>query len=58
MIIDPKRAELSQLPHVVTLDADGGGRVVLDALRDFADSVTERQACLNTLAREQGDAVK
>lgn len=55
MIIDPKRAELS---HVVTLDADGGGRVVLDALRDFADSVTERQAYLNTLARERGDAVK
>lgn len=47
-IIDPKRAELSQLPHVVTLDADGGGRAVLDALRDFADSVTERQAYLNT----------
>lgn len=57
-IIDPKRAELSQLPHVVTLDADGGGRAVLDALRDFADSVTERQAYLNTLARERGDAVK
>lgn len=57
-IIDPKRAELSQLPHVVTLDADGGGSAVLDALRDFADSVTERQAYLNTLARERGDAVK
>ncbi len=27
-IIDPKRAELSQFPHVVTLDADGGGRAV------------------------------
>ena len=57
-IIDPKRAELSQLPHVVTLDADGVGRAALDALRDFADSVTERQAYLNTLARERGDAVK
>lgn len=57
-IIDPKRAELSQLPHVVTLDADGGGRAVLDALRGFADSVTERQAYLNMLARERGDAVK
>lgn len=57
-IIDPKRAELSQLPHVVTLDADGGGRAVLDALHCFADSVTERQAYLNTLAKERGDAVK
>lgn len=48
-IIDPKRAELSQLPHVVTLDADGGGRAVLAAFRDFSDSVTERQAYLNKL---------
>ena len=54
-IIDPKRAELSQLPHVVTLDADGGGRAVLDALRDFADSVTERQAYLCLLYTSEND---
>ena len=30
MIIDPKQAELSRLPHVVTLGEDGGAQGVLD----------------------------
>ena len=46
-IIDPKRAELSRLPGVVTLDEDGEARAILAALREFADSITQRQAVLN-----------
>lgn len=57
IIIDPKRAELSRLPGVVTLDLDGGARAILVAMRAFADLVTKRQAVLNKLSEETGDAV-
>lgn len=56
-IIDPKQAELSYLPHVVTLDQDGGGRAILAALRAFAESITQRQAILNQLSLQTGDVV-
>lgn len=57
VIIDPKQAELSPLPHTVTLDEDGGARGILDALRRFADTMKERQRVLNDLSGETGDAV-
>lgn len=57
IIIDPKRAELSRLFGVVTLDEDGGGRAILAALQKFAELITTRQAVLNERSEEAGDAV-
>lgn len=58
IIIDPKQAELSRLPHTVTLDEDGEARSILEALRHYAESITHRQKILNELSEERGDAVK
>lgn len=58
LIVDPKRAELSRLPGVVTTDEDGGGRAILAALQKFAEAITQRQAILNELSEKSGDAVK
>ena len=55
--IDPKQAEMSQLPHVVTLDKDGGATAILDALRRFIEIATVRQQILNDLSGQSGDAV-
>ena len=57
LIIDPKKAELSRLPHVVTLDEDGGGRAILNALRVFAESIKKRQDILNMLSEVDGNTV-
>lgn len=57
MIIDPKQAELSRLPHVYTLDEDGEARSILQAIRDFADGIVKRQRILNELSEKSGDAV-
>ena len=58
IVIDPKQAELSRLPHTVSLDPDGEARGILDALRRFADSITRRQRVLNDLSEQSGDATK
>lgn len=58
IIIDPKRAELSQLAHVVTLDEDGEARGILRTLGRFFASSVSRQAVLNGLSDRSGDAVK
>lgn len=58
IIIDPKQAELSRLPHVVTLDEDGEARGILRTLGRFLASSVSRQAVLNGLADRSGDAVK
>ncbi len=58
MIIDPKQAELSRLPHTCTLDEDGTAREILKAIRRFAQKVAERQQYLNKLSEQTGDAVK
>lgn len=57
LVVDPKRAELSRLPHVATLDEDGNARGILAALGSFAETITERQRVLNELSAETGDAV-
>jgi len=57
-IIDPKQAELSRLPHVVTLDENGEATAILDAIRAFAACVIKRQKTLNDLSEQSGDAVK
>ena len=57
-IIDPKQAELSRLPHVVTLDEDGEATEILASLRWFAHIITKRQRVLNDLSEQSGDAIK
>lgn len=57
MVIDPKQAELSRLSHTLTLDEDGEARVILGALKRFADTIKRRQKILNELSEEEGDAV-
>lgn len=56
-IIDPKRAELSVLPHTVTVDSDGEAIAILQALKTFAQIMTERQEHLNKLSIQYGDAI-
>lgn len=58
VIIDPKQAELSRLPHTFTLDEDGGAKTILKTMREFADTITRRQKILNDLSEKQGNAVK
>lgn len=58
LIIDPKCAELSQLPHTVTMDANGEATSILDAMKSFEVSMRTRQKVLNDLSRDTGDAVK
>lgn len=57
IIIDPKQAELSRLPHVVTLDKDGGARKILDAIRHYAEAIKARQDVLNDQSEQCGDAI-
>lgn len=56
-IIDPKQAELSRLPHVTTLDGDGGARAILQAVQHFAAIITDRQQTLNDQSEKCGDAI-
>lgn len=58
VIIDPKQAELSRLPHVYTLDENGEATNILNAVQRFADTITQRQQILNELSEERGDVVK
>lgn len=58
VIIDPKQAELSRLPHTVTLDEDGEATTILDALVEFEQNIRKRQKRLNELSEQKGDAVK
>lgn len=57
-IIDPKQAELSRLPHVVSLDENGEATEILAALRWFEHAIVKRQRVLNDLSEHSGDAVK
>lgn len=58
MIIDPKQAELSRLPHTYTLDEDGEARGILEAVNRYAKMISIRQQYLNELSERRGDAVK
>ena len=57
-IIDPKQAELSRLPYVVTLDENGEATEILAAMKRFAETIVKRQKILNDLSEQSGDAVK
>lgn len=58
LIIDPKRAELSRLPHTITLDENGEGMAIIEALQRFENTIVSRQKILNDLSEKTGDAVK
>lgn len=58
MIIDPKMAELSRLPHTYTLDNDGEAKNILKAIKHFSETITKRQDYLNDLSEKTGNAVK
>ena len=57
IIIDPKRAELSMLPHTYTLDENGEATAIIEALKLFIESMRKRQKILNQMSAEKGDAV-
>lgn len=57
IIIDPKQAELSRLPHVVTLDKDGEAKGILKAMQSFCDTIKARQKVLNDWSEHMGDAM-
>lgn len=57
IIIDPKQAELSRLPHVVTLDKDGEAKGVLKVMQSFCDTIKARQKVLNDWSEHMGDAM-
>ena len=57
-IIDPKQAELSRLPYVISLDEDGEAKAILNAVKQFAASIKNRQKILNDLSVAKGDAIK
>mgnify|MGYP005798839747 CR=1 FL=1 len=58
MVIDPKQAELSRLPHTYTLDKNGEARGILEAMKQYAERIAIRQQYLNQLSEQKGDAVK
>lgn len=57
IIIDPKQAELSRLPHVVTLDENGEAKRILKAMQSFCDTIKARQKVLNDWSEHMGDAM-
>lgn len=56
-IVDPKKAELSVLPGVVTVDDDGEAKAILKAVKDFADLVSKRQQIMNDKSKKLGDSL-
>lgn len=58
VVIDPKCAELSRLPHTIALDDGGEATGILDTLNIYADTIKQRQKILNDLSEQKGDAVK
>lgn len=58
VIIDPKGAELSRIPGVVAPSVDGDMSPILDAMRSFDELRRHRQAFLNELSEERGEAVR
>lgn len=55
LIIDPKGAELSQLPYVVSPDENGNAEAILEALKEFDATRKYHQNLLNLNSRLKGD---
>lgn len=58
IIIDPKMAELSRIPYTLTVNPNGDAEPVIAKMKEFEDTMKTRQAVLNQLSEETGDAVK
>lgn len=58
IIIDPKMAELSRLPHTYTLDDNGEAKAILEVMHRFEETIKKRQKLLNDLSEEKGDIIK
>lgn len=58
IIVDPKLAELSLCPHVLSPAPNGSVEHILDAIRDFNRIRVERQKIINDFCKSEGKAVK
>lgn len=58
IIIDPKLAELSGIPRTMTVNPNGDAEPVMAKMKEFEDTMRTRQAVLNRLSKETGNAVK
>lgn len=54
-IIDPKKAELSRLPHTYTLDENGEARLILEVMKQTVRNIRMRQDVLNQISETKGD---
>ena len=46
------------MPYVISLDEDGEAKAILNAVKQFAASIKNRQKILNDLSVAKGDAIK
>lgn len=58
IIVDPKSAELSLCPHVLSPAPDGSVEHILNAIREFNKVRVERQKIINDFCKSEGRAVK
>lgn len=58
IIVDPKSAELSLCPYVLSPAPDGSVEHILDAIRDFNKLRIKRQKIINGFCKSEGKAVK
>ena len=58
IIVDPKSAELSLCPYVLSPAPDGSVEHILDAIREFNDIRVKRQKTINDFCKTEGKAVK
>lgn len=58
VIVDPKCAELSMCPHVLSPASDGSVEHILEAIREFNEIRIKRQQIINDFCKTEGKAVK
>lgn len=58
IIIDPKQAELSRIPHAVTVTPSGGAEPIIEKMKEFEAAMKRRQEVLNLLSEKTGNVVK
>ena len=58
LIVDPKSAELSLCPYVLSPDVDGSVEHILDAIRRFNQLRVNRQKIINDACKKSGKAQK
>lgn len=58
VVVDPKMAELSRVPHTVTLDEDGTARSILATMRRLESLTKKRQSALNEASVSSGSPIK